>query len=221
MKFGNAVIMAATAAALLSGTAGAATVSGVYNTGLGVGGAVLGAGDGQTDANYKLVSGTVPGVVTGTQAATYYNGAYVSENAGSRWISYSGSPFNGTGNFSVTTTFDLTGYDASTASLTGLWGVDNEGEIFLNGVSTGFSLTGTVVQNFNQLYAFTINSGFVAGLNTLSIRVNDTGAPASVRVDGLSLTANAVPEPASWMLLITGFGLVGVAARRRSVAVSA
>jgi len=31
----------------------------------------------------------------------------------------------------------------------------------------------------------------------------------------------AVPEPASWMLMIAGFGLVGVAARRRPAAVTA
>ena len=30
-----------------------------------------------------------------------------------------------------------------------------------------------------------------------------------------SLTADAVPEPATWAMLITGFGLVGAAARRR------
>lgn len=221
MKFGHAAIVAAAVAGLAAGAAQAAVVSGVYNTGLGVGGAALAAGAGQTDANYTLVSGTIPGVTTGAAAQTYYNGAYAAENAGSRWISYSGQPFSGSGTFTATTTFDLTGYDAASASLTGLWGVDNEGEIFLNGVTTGYTLTGTVVENFNQLYAFTLNSGFVSGINTLSIVINDTGNPAAVRVDGLSLTANAVPEPASWVMLITGFGLVGVAARRRSGAVAA
>lgn len=220
MKFGHAIIVAA-ASASFAGAAGAATVSGLYNTGLGANGAALAPGNGQTDANYTLVSGTIPGVVTGAPAQTYYNPAYVADTATSRWVSYSGSPFSGPGTFTVTTTFDLTGFNAATASLSGLWGVDNEGEIFLNGVSTGFALTGTVVENFNQLYAFTIGSGFVSGLNTLSVVVNDTGSPAAVRLDGLSLSANAVPEPASWMLLIAGFGMVGVAARRRSAVVTA
>ena len=34
----------------------------------------------------------------------------------------------------------------------------------------------------------------------------------------LSATVGSVPEPASWALLIAGFGMVGIAARRRSTA---
>jgi len=45
------------AAALLSvaGAANAVIIPGVYNTGLGVGGTALAAGDGQVDANYVCV----------------------------------------------------------------------------------------------------------------------------------------------------------------------
>jgi len=39
------------------------------------------------------------------------------------------------------------------------------------------------------------------------------GQPPIAFLDGVSLTA--VPEPATWALLLAGFGLVGVAARRR------
>lgn len=42
------------------------------------------------------------------------------------------------------------------------------------------------------------------------------GLPPVALLDGVSLTA--VPEPATWAMLILGFGLVGVAARRRGVA---
>lgn len=38
-------------------------------------------------------------------------------------------------------------------------------------------------------------------------------------VDNVSVTA-AIPEPASWAMLITGFGLVGAAARRRRTAIA-
>ena len=211
----------ATLAALASTGASAAVVSGLYNTGVGAGGVALAAGDGQTDGNYTLIAGSIPGVTTGAPAQTYYNGAYAAENSGSRWISYSGSPFSGAGTVSVTTTFDLTGYKANTASLSGLWGVDNDGEIFLNGVSTGITLLGSNTSSFNILHNFSIGAGFVAGINTLTVAVLDSGNPAAVRFDGLSLTADAVPEPASWMMLIAGFGLVGAASRRRSAVVAA
>ncbi len=37
-------------------------------------------------------------------------------------------------------------------------------------------------------------------------------------VDNLSIDTGAVPEPASWALMIAGFGLVGAAMRRRALA---
>lgn len=48
------------------------------------------------------------------------------------------------------------------------------------------------------------------------------GAPASFSTVDFSGTINApgVPEPASWMLLISGFGLVGSVSRRRRLAPS-
>lgn len=51
--------------------------------------------------------------------------------------------------------------------------------------------------------------------NVLSFKAhgNPTGLPPSVNLDSVSL--NAVPEPSSWAILITGSGLVLVAARRR------
>ena len=44
--------------------------------------------------------------------------------------------------------------------------------------------------------------------------------PRSGGVEVIAISG-AVPEPASWAMLIAGFGLVGVAARRRKIAVAA
>ena len=95
------IIAAAAFVAFASVGANAAVVSGLYNTGLGVGGVAFPAGDGQQDANYIVTASTVSGVNPGDPTFTYYNPAYAAENAGSRWISYSGSPFAGVGGFRV------------------------------------------------------------------------------------------------------------------------
>jgi len=210
-------------AALAAGSAQAVVITGqLYNTGVGAGGAALAAGNGQIDGNYTITAATHPGAAIGA-AATYYNAAYAAENAGSRWIAFTGniatipsSPGNAeVGSFDLTTSFDLTGYVPGTASITGLWGTDNQGEIFLNNISTDITLTQVITTNFNDLSSFAINSGFVSGLNTLTLRVINNGGPTAGRFDNLVLSANAVPEPASWAMLIAGFGLVGAAARRR------
>jgi hypothetical protein len=43
-------------------------------------------------------------------------------------------------------------------------------------------------------------------------------APASARIDNIRYSAftNRIPEPAVWMMMIAGFGMVGAAMRRRA-----
>lgn len=212
------------AVAILSASSAQAVVvvGQLYNTGVGINGAALASGNGQTDANYKITDATHAGAVVGTSAKTYYFPSYVPDDSGSRWVAFDGniggipaSPgLAPVGYYDLTTTFDLTDFYANTAKITGLWGVDNNGEIFLNGASTGVVLTGTVQSSFRTLADFSIANGFVSGLNTLTLRVTNNGGPTAGRFDNLVLTAS-VPEPESWAMLIAGFGLVGAAARRR------
>jgi PEP-CTERM motif len=65
---------------------------------------------------------------------------------------------------------------------------------------------------------FTENFSFIAGASTqtLSFLAIGTpyGQPPVVLLDGVSVQA-AVPEAATWVMLIAGFGFVGAAARRR------
>lgn len=206
----------AVAAILSASSAQAVVVVGqLYNTGVDTGGAALAAGNGQMDANYKITAGNLPSVTVNAPARTYFNGAYVVEDADSRWISYASNGGGNTGFYDLTTTFDLTGFIAGTAKITGIWGVDNGGTILINGAATNFTLIGTNQQHFKSLRDFSIASGFVTGLNTLTLRVTNNGGPTAGRFDNLVLSADVVPEPASWAMLIAGFGLVGAAARRR------
>ena len=63
-------------------------------------------------------------------------------------------------------------------------------------------------------FAFTA-TGASETLSFLAVGTPDGEPPFSL-LDGVTLTA--VPEAASWAMLMTGFGLVGFAARRRRVA---
>ena len=95
---------------------------------------------------------------------------------------------------------------------------------------TGQTLTGVYTVATNS---FTAGSSLVSGGRTFSLiefsftRNLADVVQANVATPGgdgndyngnfrISSAVNAVPEPASWALMIVGFGLVGVSARRRS-----
>lgn len=71
--------------------------------------------------------------------------------------------------------FDLTGFDPNTATLSGHWGVDNQGKILLNGQtppgSGALSLTQNIPGNFTKLHDFLITGGFKPGINPLEFVV--------------------------------------------------
>ena len=221
-------ILLATAAAALTlagaSAAQAATILGLFNTGTDASNMALAGGDGVLDPHYQVVSISPVDGVTPRPAVTYYNPAYVANDADSRWISISagGTPGNNTSVYRLT--FSLAGLNAATASITGRWGTDNFGSILLNGGATGNSLVGIDANNFNQLHAFTISSGFVAGINTLDFSVTDGGPPTALRVDDLAGTASlagGVPEPATWAMMVLGFAGLGAVIRRRRAALAA
>ncbi len=69
---------------------------------------------------------------------------------------------------------------------------------------------------FHEAFTFTADSS----TQVLSFLAHGTpeGVPPFSVLDGVSLN---VPEPATWAMMIAGFGLVGLAARRRSTTVTA
>ncbi len=66
--------------------------------------------------------------------------------------------------------------------------------------------------------AFTGSYTFAAGTNIRT--VDFSSSSKAFEIDNVSVTA-PVPEPATWGLMLAGFGLVGFAARRRRTAVAA
>ncbi|NYE60218.1 hypothetical protein FHW58_001370 [Duganella sp. 1224] len=211
------IIAAALAVATIA-SAHADTISGLMNTGLGA--------SGSSDPNYKLTAvsndtpvGTVP-VITNDSA--WPINPWLANSGVSKWITPTasqGQSFDSwsNGTYTYTLSFDLTGYNAATASFAGRLAADNAVTVKLNN-SVISSATG-----FTDWTSFGANSGFVSGVNKLDFVVTNWqqngGNPTGLRVEfGASNIAAAVPEPETYAMLLGGLALMGAVARRRKSA---
>jgi hypothetical protein len=210
--------------ALLACSAYASTVT-TFNTGVDYNAVTF------IDQHYTLAfNATTPGA--GVAGPAYFvdpskspvtpNGPWFADTGTSAWIgarhdeSITGGTGDAPGYYTYTTTFDLTGFVASTASLTGQWSTDNPGiEIILNGNVFSFATPDTAYSQ--GFFPYSIGSGFVSGVNAIQWVVsNDNCPPGSCGTNptgfrneySVTADASAVPEPGSLALLATGiFGL--------------
>lgn len=195
-------LLAACALALVATSANAATVASVGTFGGGT--------DFVSSAGGALVENAHP--------------AYVANSATSEWV---WDEVLDTQIVTFSFEFDLTGFDVSTASLSGIWGADNVGTALLNGTAIAFLPDDR--SSFQALQSYGTDTGFVEGTNVLSFAiVNDLTRfgydprinPASFRAEA-TITALAiapVPLPAGAVLLLTGMGAVVAVRRRRKAA---
>jgi hypothetical protein len=128
---------------------------------------------------------------------------------------------NGGSSFASTTITGLTA--GSRYSLSFLLSGDNRpGQAFvLNGSIAGLSFSANGVDGASGSTAGTLLS-YVFTATGPSAVLSFTQASvteASPIIDNIAIAT--VPEPATWFLLVAGFGMVGVAARRRKTAVAA
>ena len=174
---------------------------------------------GSADPHYS-VSG--PGVPGGGPAAVYSPSSiwvqWVPDDPHSGWIgfqdSFSSSPH---GNYAYELSFDLTGYDPATASLSGSWAADQFGSINLNGSSTGVTVPdgNWNAALFPNLNPFTISSGFHSGINTLDFIVTEPDDGDGLRGRDLALTVTPVPETSAFCLLTAAAVVAGIGLIRR------
>lgn len=168
---------------------------------------ILQGGTGSTGAgNIYLDAGSVIDV----SHSAYFNG---STTPASDWVWASNVSENA--DLIFTFSFSLDGFDASTAVLSGLWGVDNVGSVSLNGVLLS-NLPSVVTGNFNTLtsiFAGPNSSAFVAGLNVLTFNVGNRGGPGAFRAS-VEVNADAKPVSAPATLSLLAMGLALVSARR-------
>lgn len=211
------VVMAFTAAiglfSLNTATLSAAVIPNLFTTGVDSSGVSL--APGAFDPHYVMInrSDSVP---PGGNPVVMDGHPWFANSATSMWVwaGQDGRPSP----LSVTfrTTFDLSGLDPNSASINGYWIVDNAGiDIKINGVSTGNTMQG----GGPPPVGFSINHGFISGVNTLDFIVEDGGVIGGFRVSQISGIASPassggqVPEPAS--ISIFGLSVLGFACRRR------
>ncbi|MYN25232.1 PEP-CTERM sorting domain-containing protein [Duganella levis] len=212
------VITAALAIAAFAGSAQAATttITGLKNTGVGT--------SGSTDNNYKLTAASSDTTITNTKPFITYDtqwpvSPWLANSGDSKWItptSTQGQTFDAwnAGTYTYTLSFNLTGYNATTASFAGRLAADNAVTVKLNNQVIGSAA------GFTDWTSFNATSGFVSGVNKLDFVVTNWqqngGNPTGLRVEfGTSSIAAAVPEPETYAMMLGGLALMGVVARRR------
>lgn len=166
------------------------------------------------DAHWTVdqpLGGTAPAEVV---AAGNTGGAFPSwaaNGSNSSWITIDADSF---GNapvipYSYYRTFTLTPAEVALASISGTWGIDDGGDLRLNG-----NLLSSLPNDYSASTPFTAAAGsgfFVAGVNTLTITMTTSdNFYEAVRLEG----ALTVPEPGT--LMLGAFGALGLlfAARR-------
>jgi opacity protein-like surface antigen len=207
------IIAAALAIAAISSAQ--ASITGLNNTGLGVGGTA--------DSSYKLTAvtsddGVAIGVPTISTDQWPVNPWLVNTSV-SKWITPTANQAQSldswnAGTYTYTLSFDLTGYDAASAWFTGRVAADNSVVVKLNNQEI------SNVSGFTSWSDFSANSGFVSGVNTLDFVVTNwaqnSGNPTGLRVEFASSDAvAAVPEPETYAMMLAGIAMLGLVARRR------
>jgi hypothetical protein len=205
------IIIAAALAITAITSAQAASITGLANTGTGTSGAV--------DSNYSLAGSSTGPVIT--YDSQWPISPWLANTDTSKWItptstqSQSFDAWNDA-TYTYTLSFDLTGANASTAWFTGRVAADNAVTVKLNDNVIGGAAGFTDWTSFSA----GLNSGFVAGTNTLEFVVTNwalsSGNPTGLRVEFTgSDVAAAVPEPETYAMLLGGLALMGFVARRR------
>jgi hypothetical protein len=198
-----------------------------FNTGVDSQGNVL--PNGAIDPHYRLISSADPTVQGPDSYVVLLNkypfSYWLPNDTKSKWIAPFADMSGGTrdglpiGLYTFRTSFSLSETDLTGFQLRGNWASDNETiDILINGISTGNSLPDPFT-SWKMLHPFTIDSGFISGVNTLDfvIREYDGQSASGLRVEFISAVtpnSNSIPEPSS-IIVLSSLGVIGTMMLRR------
>ena len=187
MKKGS-LVSALCAAVLSVPVLGVAASIPVHNTGVNTSDVLVAPG---AQASFWTLSAEPAGAGESIGSNPFrFNCCYFSDTSTAAWVSPQSSGNAGTqGIYTYDLSFDLSGQDPATAVISGTFGTDNDGSISLN---SGAPVATTGFAGFVSPTPFTFNSGFVAGVNTIHLAVNNGGDPTAFFVSFTSATVNPV-----------------------------
>ena len=222
---GLAGVAIAVAVVGFTADARADVITGLYSTGVDNSGVATNTD--AADLHWTLNGGPA---YTGAVSGQWPIGVWMQNTSASQWItpstnaaqSYDTGASNGY--YTYTLSFDLlSGQDPLSASFTGQFAVDDRvTSIMLNGTTLFSGSEGSD----SAWTDFSASSGFLSGQNTLTFTVENIGGvssnPTGLDVDFLSSYVAAVPEPATWLMMILGFvGLGSLGYRRQKSKIAA
>lgn len=161
-------------------------------------------------------------------------GTTVFLDAGSYEISFLDTPYSGWSFWGGSDAGCNASGTGCAAGYTNLFNIASGGDVyqvikFVTGSVYGYGMYGTLQQAFDAYSAgglsVKVNSDPYVAVPKLLLNVAPGGASTKFYIQdsyygdngngGVSLLLTAVPEPASWAMMIGGFGAMGVALRRR------
>lgn len=124
---------------------------------------------------------------------------------------------------SISPTFEFTLTKNALFKITDAFLNGDQFEVFINGASQGFTSVpvndGTQAgSDYDLAYASPkfSHAGYALGAGTYSVTATVSLSPYSGGGGAAELVSTAVPEPATWAMMIGGIGLVGGTLRRRA-----
>ena len=171
------------------------------------------AADAAVVVNFNQVGADV--VVTATGTFNTSLSTNVGSSGGIGQYLYPSAQFFGLGTQGAVTEYRATGPSYLTGSTQVNFNTTSGTTMFLNGAASVYGVSSSYVSNSAIMATGTILNKTIAGVGAVAGSYVYT-------VGGNTVTINvgqaaAVPEPATWGLMVLGFGMIGAAARSRKV----